>query len=237
MKYSIASLLVVMLLVAIAAIVWKRSQPLDHFEIVVSGHVASKFEPGIQMVIWSNDPSGAFPVVCDLEDLPLKLEKEELLGKGCFVSFYRPGQKSAILSVKLSEALFDAPRRIDIKLDEPKPVLRPFVGNGLQFRYSANVSQRMAYYELPYWDAKLGRLTACPQGPRLKITDNRSGKAIQNTEMTSGCMGSRWFCSLSQDAIVNDGDQLMFSANYDSGGLFNDTPVKFVFDYQTSLHH
>lgn len=236
-QFSILATLTLVTVVAIAIRIWLSLLPMDHFEIVVSGDVVLRLEPNTQIVLWRNGKVRTKPTICAIEDLPLRMPRDEFLGQSCRICFHSPTSNELLFSVQLDSSLFDRPRRVNVKLDAPNPELKPFALGWRNFRYTANITQRMRYYDLPQLDSSTGKLSPLTTTPLFRVQNLTSGQTLHESRMGNGCMGSRWFERLDQEIIPDDKDRLRFSANYDSGGLFKPIETTFDFQYSSALHN
>ena len=98
--------------------------------------------------------------------------------------------------------------------------------------YSPNVTKRMAYRDLPRWDATKERIVPAP-APVVTVTRLRDGLTVYNGEMGDSCGASRWFVRRGVLASkLQDGEAYRASVNYDSGGLFPPTSTTCDFTYR-----
>ena len=233
MNISLKTMLVLVSFFAAGVLVWLRFQPMDHFEIALSGPVVSKFEQGSRLVITH---PGQEPTVCKIIDLPLRLPKEGYQDKNLRVYLLGPKSPDPLCSVDLSRSLFDKPRRINICLDCPNSIVRPFIDDWRNPRFSAKLSQRMEYHDLPYLDPVSGKLGPCPSPPWIKVVNTSTGDTLLNEPMSPGCWDSRWFSRIPSDLGLSDNNELEFTATYDSGGLFVNPGATLNFTFHESLH-
>jgi hypothetical protein len=177
-----------------------------------------------------------FPVA----ELPALLPVSEYSDRSWHVDFWSPSEKQTLFSVTLSRDLFDTPRKINIKLDPPKPQLRPFVDDWRNPLYTANISQRMQYRKLPYWDASLGKLISGTNVPELRVTRQETGAVVHASSMAeNSCYfwwPQQWYAPMDHTIQFPDNTKLIYSVTYDSGGLFDTFNAKWEFNYHSALH-
>ncbi|MBM4094668.1 MAG: hypothetical protein FJ276_35460 [Planctomycetes bacterium] len=158
------------------------------FEFTLSGALAGKLERGTRVSIWSRvietKPKW---VEFSIEDMPVTVPFQQLKAEHVWiVTFRRPTDREAVFSLELSHALFDSPRRIDLKLDRPSPHIRPSSLGRLQFYYHSGITQRMSYRELPCWDMERQRIVAA-KPPVMRIVRVSDGAELQQSEMHEAC--------------------------------------------------
>ena len=93
----------------------------------MSGDLAGKLEPDTRVLIWSpvTETNGAH---FSIKDMPVAVPYKQLAaGHNWYASFVSPKQHAIVFSIGLDPALFDRPRRIDLRLDRPTPRIRPVV--------------------------------------------------------------------------------------------------------------
>ena len=210
---------------------------MTDFEIVLSGPLANELSDDTVIEFWriSNDP--VKPTRFKLEQLPKKLAFDEFANSSWNVSFLDAGDTTiALFTVELSRDLFDKPRRINITLDPPEPKLRPFMNDWRKMRFTANISERMHYRDLPYWNQS-GELTSVSKNaPTINVVDTQTGLPVWDNEMTDGCWGSRWFARLPDDLYLTDKQELHYRVDYDSGGTFGSISAEFFFKFNALRH-
>ncbi|MEL6108274.1 MAG: hypothetical protein AAFU85_19785, partial [Planctomycetota bacterium] len=167
-------------------------------------------------------------------DLPVSLPLEQFTGKDWHLDFLSDN-RLPLLSVTLSRELFDKPRPINVKLDAPNPHIRPLFSLRRDVRYTAGISQRMRYRNLPRWD-QTRKTLAVPVPPSIKIWRLRDGSSVYDGKMTEGCMGLRWFAVIDQSMALHDGDLYRMKVEYDSGGLFPKIVTSRDFRYDRTRH-
>ena len=123
---------------------------------------------------------------------------------------------------------------INVKLDAPRPSLRP-ISSGREVKYTACITQRMQYDELPRWDSKRQTLTRS-RPPTITITALKNGVMIHDGEMRERCMASKWFSRIEHDFRFNEGETYRMAVTYDSDGLFPTMTTKCDFTYHSALH-
>lgn len=203
------------------------------FRVKLSGVLASKLSPDAQL-FFSSPFSKTSPTYA-IAELPIRLPFEQFHGHHWHVFFDSKKPRSSF-SVTLSADLFDKPRVIDIKLDAPRPRIRPiFSLLGRDIKYSASISQRMEYRDLPYWDNKRQSLTRS-RPPKMRIVALKNDRVIHDKEMGDSCMASKWFAFIDPDIKLNNGDTYRMSVTYDSGGLFPMVTTQRDFTYHEELH-
>ncbi len=189
-----------------------------HYIVRISGVVAEKLPRDTAMVFWSPrtdiHPSRSFSV----RSLPLKLPADQFTGWPWYLDF-RDASNDVLFSVRLSRDLFDKPRTINVLLDEPKPRINPkYFPTSLQ--YTANITQRMQYRDLPYWD-EAAQAFRPAQPPVITLSDLDTGKLLKRIPMEAGCMAEKWWAITDDAVAIPKGARLRFKVEYDSGGLFD----------------
>ncbi len=212
------------------------AQGRQNFEIVISGEIASKLEPGSSISAGTTG-SGKVPpcgLTTTIEALPMQLPAKHFGGRWVQLTFGSPHPREKLFSILLSPDLFDKPRKINVRLAKPTPTIRPFWG-GRELKYTPSITKRMSYRDLPNWDAKTERLVPAKSPPVLKMSDS-TGNLILSQEMGDGCMGAKWFTRL-KDVSANDKPHtFIFSVLYESGGLFEPIETNLRFEYDPELH-
>lgn len=203
------------------------------FQVKVSGLLASRLAPDTQLHFWSlfSKTSRTFAI----GELPVVLPFDKFNGHQWHIVFSSKSTRSSF-SVSLSDELFEEPRVIDVKLDAPCPSIRPiFSLLGRDVRYTASITQRMEYRDLPYWDGKRQCLTQAPT-PEMTIVSLQDGKMIHDKKMTESCMASKWYAFIDRDIKLTEGGTYRMSVEYDSGGLFPAVTTRYDFTYHSALH-
>lgn len=231
---AVMKFLLVIIAVSLVATAKLSAQQTD-FQLSVSGALAGKLPPDTQLKFWfpSNDTANWTEFA--ISDLPISLPFDQFKGHGWNVTFASERSRSSF-SVRLSKDLFDKPRLINIPLDRPHPLLRPVVTyQGPGAKYSAAITKRMHYDDLPQWDNERQSLTKS-RPPKITIASIRNGTVVYDGPMVEGCMASRWFAYIEQPARLNDGETYRMTAIYDSGGLFPPITTTHDFTYHAELH-
>jgi hypothetical protein len=205
------------------------------FEFTVSGALAAKLEPDTAIQIWSpvteTRPDWA---LFSVKKLPYKVPFKQLhAGHIWLASFHSLSQREVVFSMGLSPDLFDKPRRIDLKLDPPKPRIRPGYLGRLDFWYYSGITQRMWYESLPFWDAKSQKLVKA-KPPVMTILRASDGVILKQSAMEEGCMGSKWYARLDRSLDLGLKTELRLVVRYDSGGLWEPMETKLNFTYDKS---
>jgi len=220
---------IAMLLISATAI----SAEETDFRLTVSGALASKLAPDTQLRLWTQFSKTS--ATCELAELHIVLPFEQFKGNYWHVLFSSKATGSSF-SVTLSDDLFDHPRVIDVKLDAPRPSIRPlFSLLGHDIRYAASITRRMEYRELPYWDGERQTLTGT-RPPTMTIVALTDGAVIHDQPMGEGCVGAKWYAFIDRDIELVDGETYRMSVTYDSGGLFPTITTRFDFTYHSALH-
>ena len=204
------------------------------FEFAVSGVLAEKLEPGTQLGFWNPSPAvnGAH---FSLDDLPITLPFQLYGGHHWHVSFYEPKGRHTLFSVILSADLFDKPRAINLKLDRPRPRIRPTFSHDGDFHFAAGITKRMRYSDLPRWSNEVDRLVPC-RPPVMQIQRQADGVTIQESEMETGCWASLWWASIDDSIDLAPQTDLVLVVRYDSGGLFDTIETKLNFRFDKNRH-
>ena len=183
--FSIASLLIVTTVTALGIRGWQLSRPLDHFELDVSGSMAAKLPQETVLRIVEN-PDYRRTVTCEftISDLPARLPLS-YSRRGCVVEFWSAGTypEQKLFSVAVDRTLFDQFRVVKLKLDKPNPELNADVDFWASQRWSPNLTRRMRYLDLPYWNSKTQRLEPIPEMPKLVVTDVTSGEILDRCSL------------------------------------------------------
>lgn len=225
-------------LIASGLSIWLQNRPMTDFRFVLSGPLVEEIPHDTVAMIWKVSSNPVPPVSVPVSRFPVRIPFDQLANSTWNVSFVDPDAKDTpLFTVELSRDLFDQPRKINILLRKPAPQLRPFMDDWKRIRYTANISNRMHYRDLPFWDEN-GELTAGPrQPPIITVSQYPEGKILFKDEMTIGCWGSRWFSRMDDKFRVNSDTQLHFAVTYSSGGSFGDIETKFEFSHDASRHH
>ncbi|MCA9009535.1 MAG: hypothetical protein KDB01_07305 [Planctomycetaceae bacterium] len=207
------------------------------FTFVISGPLVDKLPEDTVLKFWTikirdADAFRAHPI----QDLPLKLPEGWFLDQNCTV-YFESEKFGKLFSVDLSRDLFDSPRKINIKLDKPKPHIRP--EHHRLFGYFPCITKRMSYHDLPYWHSGYRRLAA-PRPPIMKITRLSDGAVLFNREMEARCWTRVWWAGMSRSVVdfdeFKDGHTYRCSVEYHSGGLYEPIKTTFDFTYRFSIH-
>lgn len=209
----------------------------ESFEFTVSGPLVDKLEPGTRLLIWS-------PIIetkskwlrASVEDLPVAVPYTQLSARHAWIaSFVSPTDHRFVMSIGLAPALFDKPRRIDLKLERAHTRIRPSCLGRLQFQYYSGITQRMWYYDLPFWDKERRRMVVA-KPPLMRVVRASDGVIVQESKMEEGCMGSKWWASIDRPLDLGDKTDLQLVVQYDSGGLWGTIETKLDFTYHKKLH-
>ncbi|MBL8855171.1 MAG: hypothetical protein JNK57_14490 [Planctomycetaceae bacterium] len=204
------------------------------FALRFDGVVAEKLAPSTTVRMWSPYYDGKPSIVKEYtaSDFPREFDPAWLGMRGWIVEFRN--DQGILFSIELSPDLFDEPREISVKLDAPRPLIRPvFAGPG-DIRYTGNITQRIKYRDLPRIDGKTKQLMLSAK-PILAIVDAQSGRELNRSEMHSGCLGFCWWSKF-LDYNPPDRTSLEFVVTYDSGGLFETIVTKRSFTFHQNLH-
>ena len=159
----------VSLLMPIQAVL-AQEQP---FRFTVSGPLAEKLASDTQIRLWYPSSDTSDWATFELADLPASLPFQRSEGHGWYATFVSP-KSGGSFSVTLSRDLFDRPRTVNIVLDAPSPHIRPIFGILGDVRYTAGITKRMGYADMPRWDNKLDELSK-PKPPVMQITSRQRG--------------------------------------------------------------
>lgn len=206
-----------------------------NFSLHFDGVVARKLTPDTAIRMWSPYYYDGRPSIVKkytVGDFPQKLDSTTF-GKRTWIVEFRNDQ-GILFSIELSRDLFDEPRKIRVKLDAPKPLIRPTFGGPGHIRYTGNITQRILYRDLPRIDKKSEKLVLS-SSPTLAILDARTGEKMKSSEMYSGCLGFCWWAKF-LDVDPPDKTNLEFVVTYDSGGLFETIVTKCEFTFHENLH-
>ena len=242
MQFSISSLLVLILICAVGLFVWKN-QPMDHFELAVAGELVAKLPEGAQLKIFRNPDykRSLQNYQLNLTDLPVQISNQ-WRDTGCVVEFHAPdphGQTEKLFSIVVDREMFDEFRVITLRLDRPTPVLHPDFDCWDSQVWSACITKRMRYRDLPWWDSKLQRLAKISALPEMNVTNKKSNELLQKVPLRhESCLFDYAFGYFDVDKSpkLADQDELIFSVNYDSGGLFEPIKTEFHFRYNEKRH-
>ena len=203
------------------------------FELKVSGVLVNKLAQDTQLHLWNPYVDESDWVTFELAELPRALPFDQFKDRNWYVEFVSKSARSQF-SVSLSADLFDEPRIINVKLDVPRPGIRPIGHGGRQVRYSASITRRMEYRDLPQWDARQKSLTQS-RPPRFTIKALSDGQVIHDQKMNEEC-GAKWYSMVDHNFKFREGEVYRMSVTYDSGGLFPVTTTTNDFRYQPALH-
>lgn len=241
LTFSIASLLVIMACTAIAIRGWQVTRPLDHFEIDVDGVLVSKLPADTFLKIVEN-PDHRPIVDCEFKvsDLPAPLQKG-YPRRGCVIEFWSDidSSEQKLFSVFVDRSLFDRFRVITVKLDEPTPELKADLDFWATQKWSPNLSRRMRYHELPWWNTETKRLEPIPKMPHLIVANPSNGEIVERCRLEhEQCDFDGYYAQIFEASPHNlqDGDTLLFSVEYDSGGLFETINTESKFKYNRRRH-
>ena len=239
--FSIMSLLVVLTITAFGVRGWQLSRPLGHFELEITGTLADKLPLNTTLRFVEN-PDHRRTVSCELEvgDLPASLPTG-YSRRGCVVEFWSMvgASEQKLFSVVLDRDLFDSFCVITLKLDKPTPELNADFDFWATQRWSPNLTRRMRYLDLPWWNKKSQRLEPIPEMPKLAVVDVSNGEIVERCNLVrQECNFTGHFAELAEKTPYNlrDGDTLEFSVEYDSGGLFDTIETKTTFNFNKGRH-
>lgn len=211
-----------------------HAEPSD-FEFTLSGVVADKLDPRTRLIFWNPVVDPKNWAQFSIADLPITLPAEQFGRRRWHVEFMSPGE-GGVLSVTLSAALFDRPRKINVKLDAPTPHIRPLFSFGdRDIMYFAGITRRMRYRDPPVWDSRRNKLVRS-QPPVMRITRVADGAVLQEAPMESGCTASKWHAFIDDSVEIPNKTDLRFSVTYDSGGLFETITTTYDFTYHKGAH-
>ena len=241
LTFSITSLLFLLTITAFGIRGWQLFQPLDHFELEITGALANKLPLDTTLRFVENpDYKRIVSFELEIDDLPATLP----IGfsrRGCVVEFWSkvgPAEQK-LFSVVLDRDLFDRFRVITLKLDKPTPEINADFDCWVTQRWSPNLTRRMRYLDLPWWNNKSQRLEPIPAMPKLVVTDLSNGEIVERCSLArQECNFTGHFAELAEKTTysLRDGDTLEFSVEYDSGGLFDTTETKTTFKFNQGRH-
>ena len=243
--FSIASLLLLLTAATVAAWLLQIPRPLDHFELDISGALVEKLPPDTKLRIVQNpDHRRTVDLEVELKDLPVKLSAllpHHYSRSGCVVEFWtkaQPAGEQKLFSVIVDCELFDKFRVITLRLDEPIPELNPEFDYWESQRWSPNLTRRMRYLDLPWWNKTTQQLEPIPEMPELIVTNAGSGKVLERSRLIrQECDFDGWYAWIADvEAKLQTGDKLNFSVEYDSGGLFDTIKTEELFKYSKDRH-
>ena len=205
----------------------------DDYELRLSGKLVDLLPDDTRLVFWhpSTKITGA---AYSAANLPERLPAAKFSGKTWHVNFISETQ-GQLFSVTLSQDLFDKPRTITIKLDQPNSHIRPTFFFGKNVAYFAGITKRMRYRDLPYWDDANDSF-GTPIAPVMTMTCLKNGETIHDAPMEDGCMASRWWAFIDKDVSLQNGVTYRFAVTYDSGGLFPTFETTTDFTFYSDLH-
>lgn len=235
-QFSLLTLLVIVSIATVCMFVWQQFQPMTDFEVVLSGPLSKELADDTVITIGRTSSKPEKPTRFSVSDIPFRLPFDKFANSPWTVIFSKPKEKNALFTVQLSHDLFDKPRIIDISLVSPKPKLRPVRNDWKHIRYTANISQRMHYSVLPYWTGDGELSPSAKQTPVLKVVNLTTGDLIWDDLMAEGCWGSRWYSRLPNELEVQDGHELRYLVDYQSGGTFGSIETEFLFKRNASRH-
>ena len=111
-----------------------------------------------------------------------------------------------------------------MRLDKPTPELKPEPGFFTSQKWSPNLTKRMRYLELPWWDSTRQTLAPIPKLPDLVVSRVAGNEILERVPLKHyDCQFDYFFGEYAEtvDPEIECGDELQFSVTYDSGGLFN----------------
>jgi len=202
----------------------------ENFQLVVSGELVEKLEEGTTIHVATRGYSPENPFVSmstNVKNLPLALPVRHFGNRNVYVTFHSRSLKKTVFSILLNRDLFAKPRKINVKLDPPKPNIQ--VLNGVNdLKFTAKITQRMSYIDLPFWDAKLQKIVPLAKPPIAELKD-KNGKTLASDPLGEFCMGFKWFAKFDFDWESHSNEPLVYSVKYDSGGLFPTTTTEAPF--------
>ncbi|WP_286765252.1 MULTISPECIES: hypothetical protein [Rhodopirellula] len=205
----------------------------DDYELAIAGQLVDRLPSDTTLVFWHPSSQVAGGSV-SVDTLPAPLPAATYSGHAWHVNFVSK-QQGRLFSLTLSRDLFDKPRRITLRLDEPKPHIRPTFSFGKNAKYYAGMTKRMRYRDLPRWDKETDSF-ATPVAPIMTIIRRDDGKVVHDATMEDGCMASRWWAFIDGDVTLQDQKDYRFAVIYDSGGLFPTFSTTKDFTFHASLH-
>ena len=239
--FSIASILIFTAVASFAIRGWQLSHPLDHFEIDVGGAFATKLPADTFLRIVEN-PDHRPVVDCEIKlcDLPTRLPKA-YSRRGCVVQFWSniDTEEKKLFSIFVDRNLFDEFRVITLKLDKPTPEINADLDFWATQRWSPVLTRRMRYLELPWWNAERNRLEPMPEMPQMIVSDSKNRRLVERCQLErEQCNFDGYYAQIAENQPHNlqDGDGLLFSVEYDSGGLFEKIETKSEFKDNNRRH-
>ena len=239
--FSIAFLLFFTLVAAVAVLIWQSLQPMDHFEIAIAGALVEVLPSNTQLRINRNpDDHRRDEVVIDANELPARIQPYSR--SGCVVEFWSGDEpdEEKLFSIAVDRELFDRFRVITLRLDQPTPELKPDPLFWASLRWSANITKRMRYVDLPSWDGK--SLRPLQDLPNMVVTKQPADKPVlvEKTRLQRHDCDFDYFYGEFADGTapsIEHNDKLHFSVTYDSGGLFKPIQTDFTLNYNAKRHH
>jgi hypothetical protein len=202
------------------------------FHLSLEGDLVKKLEPHTIVTVSTlrtskNDPGAA--VSARLEDLPLKLPAAGFQNRYARVYFRSPSLQQNVFSMEMDASLLGKPRPIKLLLIRPTPSLRTTISWSTA-RYSASVSKRMRYLDLPYWDAGQQKLVPMPKPLEMKYRIGDGPE--QSVEMGGYCMDFKWFATIPRTATPTEDAKISYWVKYESGGAFDVIDTDFQYDFR-----
>ena len=240
MKRTFSITFLIAVLTVCALIAWGYqvfSRQLDHFKLDVSGALVSKLPPDTRLRIVENpDYERKVDSEFKLQDLPAELPVN-YTKRGCVVEFWsctNRSEEQKLFSVVVDRELFDKFRIIDLKLDKPTPELSLQADFWNSLKWSPNLSHQIRYLDLPWWNSSSKKLEPIPQTPELILARADSDEILERTRLNHyACEFEGFYADVDEERSLNlrDGESLVFSVTYDSGGLFESIRTSRAFQY------
>ncbi|MEM7557832.1 MAG: hypothetical protein AAF394_01790 [Planctomycetota bacterium] len=191
-------------------------QTQEAFYLTVGGEYTKYLHEGTRLRIWDRDIRTA--EIFEWKSEPIALALTKYRDRVSYVDFINKSNE-VLCSVRLSEDLFDKPRKIKVLLNEP--VLRLSLPHPSQIfkelRFVPSISKRMIYRELPRLDEETGKLGASVP-PQLKVV--LDGRTLSRKEMCASCFAEKWAQDFNFSRTLQLGRKHELQVVCDSGGLF-----------------
>ena len=206
------------------------------FQLSVVGELVEKLEPGTIITVSTIGTSEKHPckfVSSRLEELPMALSVADFQDRYTRVYFRSPSLNQNIFSMEMDGNLLDKPRPIKLLLEKPTASLRTVMHWGNP-HFTAQVSRRMRYLDLPYWDTELEKLVPMPNPPKLNYTIGDQPE--RSVEMGGFCMDFKWYANIPRNIAPDSDAKIRYHVKYDSGGVYGPIESEFVYDFWADHH-
>ncbi len=214
---------------------------MDHFEIDIAGEIADLLSPQTQIRIVRNpERHRSIDSVHSLSDLPAKIPAH-YSSTGCVAEFWCADSNKSdqlLFSVVVDKELFDEFRVITLRLDRPTPELKPEYDYWAVQAWSPNITRRMRYRELPWFNTATNQFEPMPRQPEMMVTLASTGEILET------CPLAKEVCRLdyrfgdftgSSRTRFKRGEEIVFSVNYTSN-IFKPIDTQHVVSFDPGKH-